>query len=89
VDAAVPATALALEHERLHADLRARLEDLRASRACIVEAGDAERRRLERNLHDGGQQRLVFVLLALRGLAAQLERDPGAAVETARGASAA
>ena len=44
---------------RLNAELHARLEELAASRARIVTAGDVERRRLERNLHDGAQQRLV------------------------------
>ena len=48
-----------MENERLDAELRARLEELRASRARIVEAGDRERRRVERDLHDGAQQRLV------------------------------
>ena len=62
------AVRLALENERLHAVLRAQLEELRASRARIVEAGDTERRRLERDLHDGAQQRLVALSLAV-GLA--------------------
>ena len=62
------AARLALDNERLQAELRARLEDLRASRARIVEAGDVERRRLERDLHDGAQQRLVALSLAI-GLA--------------------
>jgi PAS domain S-box-containing protein len=53
-------------------------EQLAASRARIVEAGDAERRRLERNLHDGAQQRLVSVALMLRHLEGLAERDPGA-----------
>jgi signal transduction histidine kinase len=53
----VATASLALEHERLHAALRARLEQLRASRARIVAAADAERRDLERDLHDGAQQR--------------------------------
>ena len=57
---------LALEHERLHAARRARLEELRASRARIVAAADAQRRALERDLHDGAQQRLVAVALAIR-----------------------
>jgi signal transduction histidine kinase len=48
---------------RLDSDLRVRLEELRSSRARLVEAGDAERRRLERNLHDGAQGRLVAVAL--------------------------
>ncbi len=51
-------------------------EQLAASRARIVEAGDAERRRLERNLHDGAQQRLVSLALALQQVEAQLDRDP-------------
>src|SRR5262245_10681515 len=60
------AARLALENERLEAEVRARLEELRASRARIVEAGDAERKRLERDLHDGAQQRLVGLALSLR-----------------------
>jgi signal transduction histidine kinase len=65
VRAAGAAVALALENQRLAAELRARIEELRASRARIVSAGDTERRRLERNLHDGAQARMV-------GLAAKL-----------------
>ena len=57
---------LALEHERLHAARRARLHELRASRARIVAAADAQRRALERDLHDGAQQRLVAVALGIR-----------------------
>jgi signal transduction histidine kinase len=60
------AAALALENQRLAAELRARIEELRASRARLVEAGDAERRRLERDLHDGAQSRLVALALKLR-----------------------
>jgi signal transduction histidine kinase len=52
--------------ERLEEELRAQLVEVRASRARIVAAGDAERRRLERDLHDGAQQRLLGVRLALR-----------------------
>jgi signal transduction histidine kinase len=66
VRAAGAAAALALENQRLSAELRARIEDLRASRARLVEAGDAERRRLERDLHDGAQSRLVALALKLR-----------------------
>jgi signal transduction histidine kinase len=51
---------------KLDAELQARLEELRASRARLVEAGDAERRRLERDLHDGAQSRLVALSLLLR-----------------------
>jgi PAS domain S-box-containing protein len=50
--------------------------ELRASRARLVEAGDRERRRLERNLHDGAQQRLVSLSIALRLAAAKLRSDP-------------
>jgi signal transduction histidine kinase len=63
---AVAATArMTIENERLQAEVRAQLEEVRASRARIVEFGDAERRRVERNLHDGAQQRLVNLSLAL------------------------
>ncbi len=57
---------LALEHDRLHAACRARLEQLRASRARIVAEADSQRRDLERDLHDGAQQRLVALALAIR-----------------------
>jgi len=66
LEAAGSAARLALENERLHAELRAQLDELRASRARIVRAGDDERRRLERDLHDGAQQRLLGVGLALQ-----------------------
>ena len=62
------AAGLALENERLQAELRARLVELQASRARLVEATDAERRRIERDLHDGTQQRLVSIAMSL-GLA--------------------
>jgi PAS domain S-box-containing protein len=67
------------EVHRLNDELRERLEDLAASRARIVTAGDVERRRLERNLHDGAQQRLVSVSLSLRLALAQLDSDAVAA----------
>jgi signal transduction histidine kinase len=66
VQAAAAAAALALDNERLKADLRARVEELRVSRVRIVEAADAARRRLERDLHDGAQQQLVSLALDLR-----------------------
>ena len=69
------------ELERLQAELRDRLAELDASRARIVEAGDAERRRLERNLHDGAQQRLVSLSLTLRLAKARLRESPDAAEE--------
>ncbi len=66
VDEVVAAARLALANERLQAEARARVEELRASRVRIVTAGDAERKRLERDLHDGAQQRLVALSLSLR-----------------------
>jgi PAS domain S-box-containing protein len=69
------------ELQRLNAELHARLEDLAASRARIVAAGDVERRRLERNLHDGAQQRLVTLSVSLRLALDKLDGDPGAARE--------
>ena len=60
------AAALALENERLDAELRARYAELQASRARLVAAGDAARRRIERDLHDGAQQRFVALALTLR-----------------------
>jgi signal transduction histidine kinase len=59
---------LALENERLQAEIKAQLQQVRESRARIVATGDAERRRIERDLHDGAQQRLVTLSLVL-GLA--------------------
>jgi signal transduction histidine kinase len=76
VDAVRAAARLGLENERLHAELRARLEEVRASRIRILEAGQAERQRIERNLHDGAQQRLISVALTLRTLVAQLQGGP-------------
>ena len=77
------AARLALDHERLQAELRAQLEALRASRARAVETGDAERRRLERDLHDGAQQRLVVLSLGLRLLGDQLGPQASGRVDTA------
>ena len=76
LEAVTSAAGLALENERLHAELRSHVDDLRESRARIVEAGDSERRRLERNLHDGAQQRLVSIALQLRLVEAKLPADP-------------
>jgi signal transduction histidine kinase len=68
VQSVCAAAALTLENARLQAELRARLAELQASRARLVAATDAERRRIERDLHDGTQQRLVSIAMAL-GLA--------------------
>jgi signal transduction histidine kinase len=75
VRAAGGAAALALENERLEAELRAKIQEVRASRARIVEASDDARRRLERNLHDGVQQRLVSLSLTLKMARAKLASD--------------
>ena len=66
------AAALAIDNERLKAELRARVEELRVSRLRIVEAADDARRRIERDLHDGAQQQLVALALDLRMLKARL-----------------
>ncbi len=70
------------EVHRLNAELRVRLDELAASRARIVTAGDVARRRLERNLHDGAQQRLVSLALSLRLALATLDTDPATARAT-------
>ena len=75
VEEVTAAARLALENERLRAEACGRLEELRASQTRIVAAGDAERRRLERDLHDGAQQRLVALGLSLRLVRSQLEAD--------------
>jgi signal transduction histidine kinase len=66
VQAATAAARLALENARLSAEVHAQLEKVKESRARIVSAGDAERRRIERDIHDGAQQRLVALALELR-----------------------
>jgi signal transduction histidine kinase len=73
------AAALALENERLEAELRAKVEEVRASRSRLVEVGLRQRRRLERDLHDGAQQRLVSLALTLRMARERLGPDSGEA----------
>jgi signal transduction histidine kinase len=80
------AAGLSIHNERLQAQLRARVEELRNSRARIVEAGTAERRRLERNLHDGAQQRLVALSLTMRLAQGRLRKDPDGAEQLLAGA---
>src|SRR4051794_32393363 len=67
---------LALENERLQAELRARVDELHASRARLLEISTFERRRLERDLHDGAQQRLVALSLQLGLAERKLGQDP-------------
>ncbi len=83
---AVDAARLALENERLHAQSQARLVELRNSRAQIVAAAEAERRRLERDLHDGSQQRLLAFAI---DLAIARQRASGAPLATDDGEVAA
>jgi signal transduction histidine kinase len=84
VESVCAAAALTLENERLQAELRARLAELRASRARLVEAGAAERRRIERDLHDGAQQRLISIAMSLGLVEARLPVDPGSAAPIVR-----
>jgi signal transduction histidine kinase len=70
------AASLALENERLQAEVRAQLEQLRRSRTRVIATGDAERRRLERDLHDGAQQRLVGLSLQLGLTRSRLGSEP-------------
>ena len=86
LDAVSAAAAIALENARLHAELKARLEELDGSRGRVIEAGQKERQKLERNLHDGAQQRLIALSLELKLLGDQLGDDPTARrrVELAR-----
>jgi signal transduction histidine kinase len=76
------AVRLALENERLQAVALSQLHQLRASRVRIVETGDAERRRLERDLHDGAQQRLLALSYDLRLARAQAQADGDAQTGT-------
>jgi signal transduction histidine kinase len=86
LDAVTAAAAIALENGRLNAELKARAEELAESRARVVDAEQKERQRLERNLHDGAQQRLVALSLDLSRLDEHLDDDPEARgrVERAR-----
>jgi signal transduction histidine kinase len=87
LDAVTAAAGIAIEKSQLNVELQARIEELRGSRARIVEAGQRERQRLERNLHDSAQHRLVALSLQLSLLQEQLAGDRSAAaqLERARG----
>jgi signal transduction histidine kinase len=76
VEAAAAAAKLAIENERLQVEIRAQLQEVRASRARLVEASDAARRRLERDLHDGSQQHLVALAVQLSLAQARLTNAP-------------
>lgn len=75
VEAVAAGAGLAIDNERLQAEVRAQLREVRASRARIVEAAYSARREVERDLHDGAQQRLLSVALALRLARRQLGED--------------
>jgi signal transduction histidine kinase len=86
LDAASAAAGISLNNARLHAELAARLDELRGSRVRVIEAGQKERQRLERDLHDGAQQRLVALSLELTLLKKSLDDDTEASsrIEHAR-----
>jgi signal transduction histidine kinase len=84
LDAVSAAAGIAIENGRLHVELRARLEELRGSRLRIIEAGQKERQRLERNLHDGAQQRLIALLLDLSLLEQELGAEGAAGMRVAQ-----
>jgi signal transduction histidine kinase len=78
LDAVSAAAGIALDNGQLQAELRARLVELNESRGRVIEAGQEERKRLERNLHDGAQQRLIALSLELGRLGQRLDGDPDA-----------
>ncbi|MFB4270475.1 sensor histidine kinase [Nonomuraea sp. GTA35] len=84
LEAVSAAAAIALRTGRLRAELRASVDELRGSRARVIEAGQKERQRLERDLHDGAQQRLVALSLDLGMLETRLDGDAGAGALLAR-----
>jgi len=84
LDAVVAAARLALENARLQAALAAQLAEVRASRARIVQAGLKERRRVERDLHDGAQQRLLALSLTIAMISDRLASDPAAGPDLTR-----
>jgi signal transduction histidine kinase len=84
LDAVAAAAGIALENGRLQAELRARLQELQGSRVRVLEAGQRERQRLERNLHDGAQQRLVALSLELGLLGERSDTDPETRARLAR-----
>jgi signal transduction histidine kinase len=84
LDAVAAAAGIALENGRLQAELRARLQELQGSRVRVLEAGQRERQRLERNLHDGAQQRLVALSLELGMLGESSGTDPETRARLAR-----
>lgn len=76
LDGVAAAAGIALENGRLRAELRARLQELKGSRVRVLEASRQERQRLERDLHDGAQQRLIALSLELGLLGQRVDADP-------------
>ena len=87
VEAVGGAATIALENRLLQAQSDARLAELQASRQRLVTAADAERRRIERNLHDGAQQHLVTLALQLSLIQRRIRDDPGYAEQLVASAS--
>jgi signal transduction histidine kinase len=87
VEAVAGAAAIALENQQLHAEAENQLAEVRASRERVIAAGDAERRRIERNLHDGAQQRLVTLALQLSVIKRRIRDDPSDAERLVTSAS--
>ncbi len=87
VEAVGGAAAIALESQHLHAEAENQLAEVRASRERVISAGDAERRRIERNLHDGAQQRLATLALQLSLIGRHIRDDPSGAERLVTSAS--
>jgi signal transduction histidine kinase len=87
VDAVTAAATIALENQDLHTEARRRLAEVEHSRERIIAAGDAERRRIERNLHDGAQQGLVTLAMQLSLIQRQIRSDPADAEQLVTSAS--
>jgi signal transduction histidine kinase len=87
VEAVVGAAAIALENQQLQREAENQLAEVRASRERVISAADAERRRIERNLHDGAQQRLVTLALQLSLIERRIRDDPSDAQRLVTSAS--
>jgi signal transduction histidine kinase len=87
IEAVGGAATIALENRQLQTQAEDRLAEVEASRGRIIAAGDAERRRIERNLHDGAQQRLVTLALQLSLIQRQIRDDPAGAEQLVESAS--
>ena len=87
VEAVGGMAAIALENQQLHSEAVSRLAEVRASQERIISAGDSERRRIERNLHDGAQQRLVTLALQLSLIGRRIRDDPSDAERLVTSAS--